>query len=171
MFSDFKDHVIGIPQIPPLLTNNNFDGPGANEDFGLEQITLDPNDRYKSRTSPIRNIAPQTTFFHNGAFTRLEDAIRHHLDVFASARSHNPAAQNLDADLTGPTGPIEPVLARVDPILATPILLQEDEFLQLVEFVRNGLLDSRAEPKKLRKLIPSSVPSGRPVLIFQFGRE
>ena len=170
MFSDFKDHVIGIPQIAPLLTNNNFDGPGVNEDFGLEQITLDPNDRYKFRTSPIRNVSMQPTFFHNGAFTRLEDAIRHHLDVFASARGYTPAAQNLDADLTGPTGPIEPVLARVDPILATPILLQEDEFLQLLQFVRNGLLDSRAEPKKLRKLVPGSVPSGRPVLVFQFGR-
>lgn len=168
MFSDFKDHVIGIPQIAPLLTNNNFDGPGVNEDFGREEITGDANDRYKFRTSPLRNVALQPTFFHNGAFTRLEDAIRHHLDVFASARSYNPAAQNLDADLRGPTGPIEPVLARVDPILATPILLQEDEFLQLVEFVRNGLLDSRAKPKHLRRLVLSSVPSGRPVLIFQF---
>ena len=55
MFSDFQDHVIGVPQIAPQVTNNQFDGPGANEDFGLEQITGDPADRYKFRTSPLRN--------------------------------------------------------------------------------------------------------------------
>ena len=171
MFSDFQDHVIGIPQIAPAVTNSVFDGPGMNEDFGLEQITGDANDRYKFRTSPLRNVALQVTFFHNGAFTRLEDAVRHHLDVFESARSYNPRRNNLDEDLTGPTGPIEPVLARVDPILGTPIQLSDKEVRQLVEFVRDGLLDSRARPEALRKLVPSSVPSGRPVLKFQFGRK
>jgi cytochrome c peroxidase len=66
-----------------------------------------------------------------------------------------------------PMGPIEPVLERIDPILATPIILADDEFRQLVEFIRDGLLDPRAKPKDLRKLIPSSVPSGFPVLGFQ----
>ena len=37
MFSDFKDHVAGTPQIVPRTTNNNFDGPQANEDFGLRK--------------------------------------------------------------------------------------------------------------------------------------
>jgi cytochrome c peroxidase len=64
-------------------------------------------------------------------------------------------------------GPIEPVLARIDPILATPVNLTEDEFRQLVDFVRNGLLDPRAKPEDLRKLIPRSVPSGFPVLTFE----
>jgi cytochrome c peroxidase len=170
MFSDFADHVIGIPQPAPAVTNSVFDGPGANEDFGLEQITGDSNDRYKFRTSPIRNVAVQPTFFHNGAFTDLEAAVRHHLNVFSSALNYTPASQNLDADLTGPTGPIQPVLARLDPILATPIQLSEAEINQLVGFVRNGLLDQRAKPDNLRKLVPGSVPSGRPVLTFQFGR-
>jgi cytochrome c peroxidase len=170
MFSDFADHVIGIPQIAPTDTNNVFDGPGSNEDFGLEQITGDPNDRYKFRTSPIRNVAVQPAFFHNGAFTNLEDAVRHHLNVFDSARNYNPASQHLDADCSGPTGPIEPVLARVDPILATPILLSEDEIRQLIRFVREGLLDDRAKSQFLKKLMPGSVPSGRPMLTFQFGQ-
>jgi hypothetical protein len=49
---------------------------------------------------------------------------------------------------------LEPVLARVDPILATPINLTDEEFSQLVDFVRNGLLDRRAKPENLRKMIP-----------------
>lgn len=168
MFSDFQDHVIGAPQIAPLVTNNFFDGPGMNEDFGREQISGNPADRYKFRTSPLRNVAVQPTFMHNGAFTNIEDAIRHHLDVVQSASSYTPASQNLAPDLSGPQGPIAPVLARVDPILATPIVLTNDEFNQLVAFVRDGLLDPRARPENLRRLVPRTVPSGNPVLVFEF---
>jgi cytochrome c peroxidase len=168
MFSDFQEHVIGVPQIAPSLTNAVFDGPGLNEDFGLEQITGDPADRYKFRTSPLRNVAVQPTFMHNGAFTRLEDAIRHHLNVMDSVSGYRPASQNLPADLSGPPGPMAPVLARLDPALATPIVLTEAEFEQLLAFVRDGLLDPRATPDRLRRLVPRTVPSGRPVPVFEF---
>jgi len=56
MFSDFDQHVIGVPQIAPINSNMIFDGPGQNEDFGLEQVTGNPNDRYKFRTSPTPNL-------------------------------------------------------------------------------------------------------------------
>ena len=128
----------------------------------------DPNDRYKFRTPPLRNIAVQPSFMHNGAFTSLEDAIRHHLNVTDSVLSYTPASQQLAADLSGPTGPVEPVLLRVDPILATPIILTSEQFDQLIAFVRNGLLDPRAKPDNLRRLVPRAVPSGRPVLTFEF---
>ena len=167
MFSDFQEHVIGIPQIAPSLTNATFDGPGLNEDFGLEQITGNPADRYKFRTSPLRNVAVQPTFMHNGAFTNLDDAIRHHLNVTDSALHYTPASQNLPADLSGPLGPMAPVLARLDPALSTPIVLTESQFEQLLAFVRDGLLDPRATPDRLRRLIPHSVPSGRPVPGFE----
>lgn len=167
MFSDFDQHVIGVPQIAPVNSNMTFDGPGQNEDFGLEQVTGDPGDRYKFRTSPLRNVGLQPAFFHNGAFTRLEDAVRHHLDVFESALNYDPFAAGIDSDLLAPMGPIDPVLARLDPLLAGRIELTEEEFRQLVDFVRFGLLDPRAKPKNLRKLIPSSVPSGFPVLNFE----
>jgi len=173
MFSDFTQHVIGVPQIAPVAGdpaagNVTFDGPGQNEDFGLEQVTGDVNDRYKFRTSPIRNVALQPTFFHNGAFTRLEDAIRHHLDVVASVNNYNPVTAGVKADLTKSIGPIAPVLARLDLLLANPTYLTDEEFRQLVDFVRNGLLDPRAKPENLRKLVPKLVPSGRPVLTFEF---
>jgi cytochrome c peroxidase len=168
MFSDFKQHVIGVPQIAPVIGNMIFDGPAANEDFGLEQVTADPADRYKFRTSPLRNVALQPAFFHNGAFTRLEDAVRHHLDVFTSARTYNATRAGVDYDLTLLLGPVEPVLARIDPLLAAPISLTEDEFRWLLDFVRDGLLDKRAQPEHFRKLAPHAVPSGRPTLLFQF---
>jgi len=59
MFSDFKMHNIGVPQIAPFFGvgrgNVIFDGPNEDEDFGLEQITGNSADRYKFRSSPLRN--------------------------------------------------------------------------------------------------------------------
>jgi cytochrome c peroxidase len=165
MFSDFHQHVAGIPQIAPSLGNVAFDGPGANEDFGLEQVTGKAADRYAFRTSPLRNVALQPAFMHNGAFVRLEDAIRYHLDPIRGAAAFSTA--RLPADLQGPTGPVQPVLERLDPLLRTPVGLSEAEFEWLVDFVRNGLLDPDARPERLRRLIPQTLPSGRAGLGFQ----
>ena len=171
MFSDFRMHVIGVPQIAPFFGvgagNMIFDGPGQDEDFGLEQITGDSADRYKFRSSPLRNAALQPAFFHNGSFTRLEDAVRHHLDVFESARRYDPVSAGVDRDLRHRLGPIEPVLERIDPLLAVPIELTSAEFNRLVAFVREGLLDERARRQSLCGLVPKTVPSGLTTLRFE----
>jgi cytochrome c peroxidase len=171
MFSDFQNHVIGVPQLVPRVTNNAFDGPAANEDFGLEQFSGDPADRYKFRTAPLRNIAVQPSYMHNGAYSSLEDAIRHHLDVVTAVKRYSAVEQRLDPDLIGPLGPMEPVLDRLDPLLQEPIVLSEEEFRQLVGFVRVGLLDPRASPERLRRLVPNKLPSGRTPLIFEFPKQ
>lgn len=168
MFSDFQEYVIGVPPLMPEKTNTDFDGTGKNEDFGKEQITKDGADRYKFRTSPLRNVALQPTFMHNGAYTKLQDAIRHHLDVKTSLQTYSPMQHLLDDDLCVTMGPIEPILARIDSRLVTPTVLSDEEFNALVAFVRNGLLDPRAKPENLRYLIPASVPSRRAVLQFEF---
>jgi len=165
MFSDFQQHVAGIPQIAPSVGNVTFDGPGQNEDFGLEQVTGNSADRYAFRTSPLRNVALQAAFMHNGAFVNLEDAIRYHLNAVVGAAAFNTA--RLPVDLQGPTGPLKPVLDRLDPLLRQPIALSNEEFQGLVDFVRDGLLDPAARPDRLRRLIPATLPSGRPGLIFR----
>lgn len=171
MFSDFKMHVIAVPQIAPRFGrytgNVIFDGPGEDEDFGLEQVTLDPKDRYRFRTSPLRNVALQPAFFHNGAYTRLEDAIRHHLDVVASNEHYDAAAAGVASDLRGRRGPSAPVLARLDPLLATPIALTGDEIADLVAFVGDGLTDPDARALPFCELVPPLLPSGMPILRFE----
>ena len=166
MFSDFREHVTAVPQVAPTVGNVTFDGVGLNEDFGLEQVTGDPADRYAFRTSPLRNVALQPAFMHNGAFARLEDAIRYHLDPIGQAGSY--ASDLLAADLRGPRGPIAPMLARLDPRLRVPVALSEAELDALVDFVRNGLLDPTARPQYLRRLIPERLPSGRTPFRFEF---
>src|SRR4051812_15252072 len=107
MFSDFTPHVLGVPQVAPTNTNADFDGPGGDEDFGLEQVTGDRADRYKFRTGPLRNLALQPAFFHNGAYATLEEAVAHHLDVYESVKNYTPVGR-LPEDLTGPLGPMKP---------------------------------------------------------------
>lgn len=185
MFSDFQTHVAGVPQVAPkgfglrpggnpqnpadLPGNFEFSGPNQDEDFGREELTGDPVDRYAFRTAPLRNLAVQPAFFHNGAFTRLKDALRYHLNTKDLATAYDPAAAGLDPDLTVRQGPIEPVLKRLDPRIAAlgNLALPNRDFDDLLEFLRGGLLDERALPANLCRLIPASVPSGRKVLTFQ----
>ena len=86
MFSDFKEHVVGVPQVFPTVRRRT-------------PATSSSRARARTRTSAAKN-APATSrtatssgprrcatsacrpgFFHNGAFANLEDAIRFHLNV------------------------------------------------------------------------------------------
>jgi hypothetical protein len=51
-----------------------------------------------------------------------------------------------------------------------PHRLTDEEVADLVAFVGHGLLDPRARPERLRRLVPDALPSGRPPLVFEFGR-
>ena len=69
MFSDFENHVAGIPQLAPRFgartSNMIYDGPGENEDFGAMQISGDPADRLQvphgaaSEHRAVARVLPQ----------------------------------------------------------------------------------------------------------------
>jgi cytochrome c peroxidase len=167
MFSDFKPHRIGGPQLGTVFGvgtgNLIFDGLGENEDFGFEQTEGDPALRYTFRTAPLRNLKVAPAFFHNGAFGTLEAAIAHHLDIKNSLRNYDRRENSVTADHEGP---FEGILdAGIDPLLERPIKLSRREFLDLVEFVRDGLFDERV--LKFCEHLPASVPSGLPLQIFR----
>lgn len=171
MFSDFQNRVVGVPQIAPVFGvgtgNVIFDGPGKDEDFGLEQVTGNPVDRYKFRTSPLRNLALQPAFFHNGAFTRLRDAVVFHLDPVHRAPAYDPKRAGVDKDLRVRLGPIAPVLERLDPWLLAPVELTSRELHDLLAFLQHGLLDERAKRPALCALVPAKLPSGLAPLHFE----
>jgi cytochrome c peroxidase len=177
LFSDFENHVAGIPQIAPKFGAGTGDVPfrnrkgqfteDGNQDFGNFDITEADSDIYKFRTSPLRNLAIQPAFFHNGSFISFTNALQHHLDALGMARSYDPVKEGVAADLTQNTGPIAPVLQRIDPALAQPVSLTDQEFVDLKAFVRDGLLDPRALPENLAQLIPASVPSGLSLQVFE----
>lgn len=185
MFTDFETYVSGIPQIAPkgfglkpggdplnpddFAGNFKFSGPAFDEDFGREEVTGDPADRYRFRTSPLRNIALQAAFFHNGSFTKLEEALRYHLDTLRLAPSYDAKAAGVDADLRVRRGPAKPVLDKLEPRIhaLSDLKLSSREFQDLLAFLRDGLLDLDARPENLCRQIPETVPSGLKVLEFE----
>ena len=85
MFSDFRDaqyrRLRGIaPDIRRRQGQRDLRGARRGRGFRPRADYRHSAD-YKFRSSPLRNVSLQPAFFHNGAFTRIEDAIRHHLDV------------------------------------------------------------------------------------------
>jgi cytochrome c peroxidase len=168
MFSDFENHVAGIPQLAPefgaATSNMIYDGPGENEDFGAMQVSGDPADKYKFRSAPLRNIALSPAFFHNGAFARLEDAIRFHLNP---TQSYDPAAAGIDPDLTLRQGP-RIAESYLHPLFRTGgIRLSESQIRDVTQFVKTGLLDPRAKKENLCGVIPKAVPSTLKVQTFE----
>lgn len=178
MFSDFQDHVAGVPQVAPVFGKGSGNVPfrnangqlsrRGNQDLGRWEFTEDDADLYKFRTAPLRNIALQPAYFHNGAFRDLKDAVRYHTDTLAQAAAYDPVKAGVPADLRKNIGPSEPVLTRLDSRLREPVALSDSELDDLVAFLRDGLLDERARPEKLKSLIPAAVPSGAPLQAFQF---
>ena len=178
MFSDFKMHNAGVPQIAPVFgkgtgnvafrdASGNITSAG-NLDLGLyEFLNDDEANKFKFRTSPLRNVGLQPAFFHNGAFTRLEDAVRFHLDAANLAKTYDPSTAGVAPDLKKPPAVnTDLVLKTLHPKLSTSPKLSEDEIKDLVTFLAEGLLDSRAGPDSLMQKIPASLPSGATLPTF-----
>ncbi|MEP6793099.1 MAG: cytochrome c peroxidase [Saprospiraceae bacterium] len=171
MFSDFINHNVGTPQIYPVFglgTGNvpfsEINCPNKTAtgtlDFGREEFTGQLEDRYMFRTSPLRNVILQSSFFHNGSFKDLKKAIRYHLDPTHNIDHYSPAANGVPSDLKYKPSDMPNVMVTIDPLLADGISLDEDEFEDVYHFVREALYDDRASPEKLQALIPVRVPSG-----------
>lgn len=156
LLSDQEHHNIVVPQM----------GPGKGEeaplDLGRYNVTRQANDRFKFRTPPLRNVAITGPWMHNGAYTNLKDAIRHHLDP-EHALSHYDVTQLVpdirETCLVSDEMKAE-LLETVDPVLSRPIPLTEKEIDAVAAF-----LESLTTPKAkhLAGLIPDEVPSGLPV--------
>jgi cytochrome c peroxidase len=156
LLTDMKYHNIAAPQIGPGV------GKSAPLDLGRGGITNKPEDKFKFRTPPLRNVALTGPWMHSGAYTTLEAAVRHHLNPRESLRNYDPTQLNLRyRDMVHNREIIAAgVLNTVDGVVANPIDLSDQEFSDLMEF-----LQSLTDPKVLDwyNEIPKKVPSGLPL--------
>lgn len=154
----------------PLLSNNTFAnigtpqvGPGfgaeAPNDHGREGVTGAAGDRYRFRVPPLRNVELSAPYMHDGAFTTLEAAVRHYLDVPASLRGYDPS--QLEPALRGTVrrDQVDPILATLDQRVRQPLDLDDADVADLVAFLRS-LTDPSA--RDLSAEVPARVPSGIP---------
>ncbi len=104
--TDQEFHAIAMPQIGP----GKSDGRHADywresgeraflEDFGRGRVTVRPEDEFKFRTPSLRNVELTGPYGHDGAYARLEDVVRHHLDPVGSLERYVA-----DADALPPLG-------------------------------------------------------------------
>lgn len=156
--TDHGFHSIAVPQI----------GPGKSARFeshlrddGRFRVTGNPEDAFAFRTPSLRNVTLTAPYGHNGAFARLEDMVRHHLDPVASLRNYT-IEMDLLPDFPGADDQ-SPLLDRqhIDEIAESnslsPLSLTDQEIDALLSF-----LASLEDPAK-RLGVPSQVPSGLPV--------
>jgi cytochrome c peroxidase len=72
-FTDFKFHVVAVPQL-------GFGTSGFGVDYGRFNVTFDPADRYRFRTPPLHNVEKTGPYGHDGGIATLQEAIIAHFD-------------------------------------------------------------------------------------------
>ncbi|MFD0857987.1 cytochrome-c peroxidase [Roseovarius aquimarinus] len=158
--TDHAFHAIGVPPLGP--------GKGHGEgyaDHGRAGVTGDPADAYRFRTPSLRNVTLTAPYGHNGAFARLEDMVRHHLDPLTSlaeysadrALLHDVALEVADdAALMD----FDEMLRLAMAVEIEPISLEDAEIAAILAFLA-ALEDPGARSGRLG--LPGAVPSGLPV--------
>ncbi len=154
-FSDWNFYNLAVPHLGP--------GKGMEEplDFGRARETGDDCDLFAFRTPPLRNVAITGPWMHNGTFTSLEGALRHHLDPETSLKNYDPtqlAPEFRDLIFSDP----EVITAQLTCSSAPSkvIGLSDEQVSDLMAFM--GSLTSPTA-QDLSHLIPTAVPSGLPV--------
>lgn len=100
------------------------------EDNGRQEITHDPNDAFKIRTSTMRQLKDGRNFFHNGSFTKVRDVV----EYFNAGVPQDPtdgSAPTLSARFTNPRGPGYP----------RGLGLSEQQVDDITDFLENALYD------------------------------
>lgn len=156
LLTDQKAHNIAVPQLGPGK------GSGAPLDHGLALETKNLKDSFKFRTPPLRNTALTGPWMHNGAYTTLEAAVKHHLSAEKSLRNYDKYQLDLDIQHTAHLDEkvTASILATLDPLVASPLQISDADFTGLVAFL-HALTD--ADAAAMASQIPKWVPSGLPV--------
>ncbi len=162
--ADFKS--IGMIQLGPGKGDNLPGYSDGHDDFGRERVTGDPSDRFKFRVLSARNVMLTGPWGHSGAYDRLEDLIKHHLDPVAATTDYDRSQAKLPtrSDLNAIDFMVLDDANRTAQILAsseiTPRHLTDTQIDRLIDFL-DAATDRRSV--NLRNEVPLTVPSGLPV--------
>jgi cytochrome c peroxidase len=154
-FSDQEFHNVAVAQVGPGLGN----GPSGRDDFGRMNVTGNPADRYRFRTTPLRNVELTAPYGHDGSITDLRAFIEHYSESHRKLLEFDP--RQLEPALRGTLLPnATDILATRDPIL-DGVVLPADIVDRLMAYM-GALTDDAA--RTLKHVAPNRVPSGLPVV-------
>jgi cytochrome c peroxidase len=153
--SDQEFHNVAVAQIGPGVG----DGVDARDDFGRERVTGDPADRYRFRTTPLRNVELTAPYGHDGAIVSLREFIEHYSESHVKLQQYDVSP--LEPLLRNTLVPnAERILATRDVIL-DGVVLPDDVVTQLMAYM--SALTDDAAVSKFKHIAPARVPSGLPV--------
>jgi cytochrome c peroxidase len=153
--SDERFHNVAVPQIGP----GEGDGAGGRDDFGRMRVTGLADDRYRFRTSPLRNVELTAPYGHDGAITSLRAFVEHYSESDLKIASFDP--MQLETNLRGTVqGNSAAILAQRDTLLQG-VILSSDQVDKLMDYM-SALTDDAA--RDLKHLVPNKVPSGLTVI-------
>jgi Cytochrome c peroxidase len=151
MLSDDQFHDVAMAQIGPGEGN----GVSGRDDFGRMNVTNNSADRYRFRTTPLRNVELTAPYGHDGAISSLRAFIEHYSESDKKLMAFDP--QKLEPSLRGTLlDNVSDVLAQRDTLL-NGVVLTDDLVDKLMEYM-SALTDDAA--RDLSKSIPKHVPSG-----------
>ena len=155
LLSDLQFYNIGVPQIGPGKA------PHEPYDYGRARETGDERDLFAFRTPPLRNVSITGPWMHNGAYTTLEGAVRHHLNPTQAVAEYDfdQLSPLLLAEDSGETA-VHTAALSASSLVALRTGLSDAEVAALLAF-----LEALTSPSALdlEHTIPAAVPSGLPV--------
>ncbi len=171
--SDLEFHNTALAQFGPGPRSGGG-GPSGRDDFGRERVTGHVADRYRFRTTPLRNVEFTAPFGHAGEIVDLRDFIDHyaiHLDVNGNPSGTPPGpAQNLrEYDVTQISARLQPtlllttgdIIGNIDPAFSAGSPIRPEFVDPITAFMRAN--SDRESLKDARDTVPTAVPSGLPV--------
>lgn len=152
--SDDQFHDVALAQLGPGEGN----GASTHDDFGRLNVTGDPADQYRFRTSPLRNVTLSGPYGHDGAYVSLRDFIAHYSESELALSGYN--ALQLETALQSTLQPTaSAILANRDTLL-NGVVLAPDIVDKLMDYMQ-ALTDDAA--RDLSRSVPVRVPSKLPV--------
>lgn len=153
-FTDNRFHNVALAQFGP----GQGDGPSGHDDFGRMRVTGLTTDRYRFRTTPLRNVTLTGPYGHNGAYAGLREFIDHYSESELKLRNFDrltlePLLQNT-------------VIPTADAIMVTRARLLNGmvfstEIVDQVTTFMGALTDPKV--RNLDRVAPQRVPSGLPI--------
>jgi len=131
MFSDYKLHVLGVPDNPALPTDPGAEG------------------RYAFRTASLRNLRFTAPYMHSGIFDTLEDVLEFYDDVDNGGGGRR-GGRNNDRNVNVSRDELDPLLRQLRGV--------DDNDFELLSFL-DALSDDQFD-KTIPKTVPSGLTAG-----------
>jgi cytochrome c peroxidase len=148
--SDERFHNVAVAQVGPGQGN----GISLRDDFGRMNVTGLPEDRYRFRTSPLRNVELTGPYGHDGSVASLREFVEHYSESDVKLLAFDPTRLEPALRLTMVSNAAD-ILQQRDTLLAGVVLT--DELVDKLMAYMGALTDDAA--RDLSRSVPVRVPS------------